>query len=171
MRIALLILGVIVLLIAAVVLTGYMLPKHHIASRAAIFRATPDQLFALIASQQNWRPDVLHAELDNGPNGQRLLRETTRDGNKMTYAITAANPPNSLTRTIIGKNLPFDGSWTYTLTPTPNGTTVRIVEDANIYNPVFRFMSRFILGYTGSMDKYLQALAAATGQPHVDPTN
>lgn len=171
MRIVFIITGVIVLLIAAVVLTGYLLPKHHVASRAATFRAQPDQLFTFIAGQQNWRPDVVHSELDNGPNGQRLLHETTFDGNNMTYEITAANPPHSLTRTIVGKKLPFDGSWTYTLTPTPNGTTVRITEDANIYNPVFRLMSRFILGYTGSIDKYLQALGAATDQPHIDLTN
>jgi hypothetical protein len=83
----------------------------------------------------------------------------------MTYEITSATPPVSLTRRIIGKNLPFDGSWTYTLSTSPSGTSVRITEDANIYNPVFRFMSRFVLGYTGTMDKYLQALGRATGQP------
>jgi hypothetical protein len=88
----------------------------------------------------------------------------------MTYAVMA-NPPHSLTRTIIGAHLPFDGSWTYALSPAPGGTTVRITEDANIYNPVFRFISRFIVGYTGSMDKYLQSLGATTGQPQIQITD
>jgi Polyketide cyclase / dehydrase and lipid transport len=171
MKILLIVLGAILILILLVVVTGVLLPKHHIATRAATYRATPEQLFAYIAGPQNWRPDVLHSELDNGPSGQRILRESLRDGSNMTYEITDSVFPRSLTRRILGKNLPFDGSWTYTLTPTSSGAKVRITEDANIYNPVFRFMSRFILGYTGSMDKYLQALGQATGQQQVNITN
>lgn len=170
MKILLIILGAIVLIVVAVIVTGSLLPKHHIASRAAAFRGTPDQLYTLISGPQNWRPDVLHSELDTDSAGRQILRESTRDGNKMTYAVTA-NPPHSLTRTIIGAHLPFDGSWTYALSPTSAGTTVRITEDANIYNPIFRFISRFILGYTGSMDKYLQSLGAATGQPQIRITD
>lgn len=171
MKILFILIGAIVLIILLVVVTGYLLPKHHIATRAAAYTATPEQLFQYIAGPQNWRPDVLSSELDDGPNGQHILRESTRDGAHMTYEITASVFPKSLTRRILGKNLPFDGSWTYTLAPTASGTIVRITEDANIYNPVFRFMSRFILGYTGTMDKYLQALGQATGQQRVSITN
>jgi len=171
MKILLILLGAIVLLILFFVVAGYLLPKHHVATRAATYRATPEQLFPYIAGLQNWRPDVLHSELDDGPNGQRILHESLRNGTKMTYEIMASVSPKSLTRRILGKNLPFDGSWTYTLEPAPNGTIVRITEDANVYNPIFRFMSRFILGYTGTMDKYLQALGAVTGQQQVTITN
>jgi len=171
MKILLILVGAVIFAIVVVVGTGYLLPKHHVATRAAVYRATPDQLYAYIAGPQNWRPEVLHSELDNGPNGQRILRESTRDGNETTYEISACDFPKSLTRRIIGKNLPFDGSWTYTLQPSSSGTTVRITEDANIYNPVFRFMSRFILGYTGTMEKYLRALGSATGQPQVQIAN
>ena len=165
MKILLVVAGAMIVIIVLVVALGYLLPRHHVATRAAVYHATPDQLYVYIAGPQNWRPDVLHSEFGNGPNGQRILRESTRDGSNMTYEITSATPPVSLTRRIIGKNLPFDGSWTYTLSTSPSGTSVRITEDANIYNPVFRFMSRFVLGYTGTMDKYLQALGRATGQP------
>jgi hypothetical protein len=171
MKIVLILLGAVLLIILIVIATGYLLPKHHIATRAATYTATPDQLFPYIAGPQNWRPDVLDSQLDNGPNGHPILRESLRDGTHMTYEITASDFPKSLTRRILGKNLPFDGSWTYTLAPTPTGATVRIVEDANIYNPLFRFVSRFVTGYTATMDKYLQALGPATGQPHVTITN
>lgn len=171
MKILLILLGAIVLVIVLVVVTGYLLPRHHVATRAATYSATPEQLFPYIAGLQNWRPDVLHSELEDGPNGQRILHESLRDGTNMTYEITASLFPKSLTRRIVGKNLPFDGSWTYTLEPAANGTTVRITEDANVYNPIFRFMSRFILGYTGTMDKYLQALGAVTGQQQVTISN
>jgi hypothetical protein len=171
MKIVLIVIGAVILITVLVVGIGYLLPKHHVATRAATYSATPEQLFAYIAGPQNWRPDVLHSELDNGPNGQRILLESLRDGTNMTYEILACNFPKSLTRRILDKNLPFDGSWTYTLEPAANGTTVRITEDANIYNPVFRIMSRFVLGYTGTMDKYLEALGPATGQQQVNITN
>jgi len=167
MKILLVILGSLIAVVILIVAVGALLPKHHVATRTATYRATPEQLFQYIAGPQDWRPDVLHSQLDNGPGGRRFLRESTRDGNHMTYEFAAVDPPHSLTRTIVGRNLPFDGSWTYTLSSTPAGTTVCITEDANVYNPLFRFMSRFVLGYTSTMDKYLQSLGAATGEPQV----
>jgi hypothetical protein len=164
MKVFLLVLGFILLLVLAVVGIGALLPKHHVATRSATYRATPDQLFALIAGSQSWRPDVLHSETWSDPSGRRMLRETARGGQSMTYEISAVDPPRFLTRRIAAQNLPFAGSWTYALEPSPGGTTVRITEDADIYNPVFRFVTRFILGETRTIDAYLRALGKATGQ-------
>jgi hypothetical protein len=159
--------SILVIVIAAIGIAagvGALLPKRHVASRSATYRAAPEQLFALISGPQTWRPDVLRSETIAGPEGQPLLRETTRDGNTMTYEAFAANPPTSIGRRIVGKNLPFSGSWTYSLAPSAGGTTVRITEDAEVYNPVFRFVSRFVIGQTRTMDAYLRSLGKATGQ-------
>ena len=43
-------------------------------------------------------------------------------------------------------------------------TIVRITEDGQVYNPVFRFMSRFVFGHARTMDAYLRALGRAAGQ-------
>jgi Polyketide cyclase / dehydrase and lipid transport len=168
MKVFLIVLGSILLLVVAVVGIGALLPAHHIAARSANYRATPDRLFALIEGSQNWRPDVLHSETWSDSSGRRMLRETTRGGQSMIYEISAIDPPRSLTRRIAMQNLPFAGSWTYSLQPSPSGTTVRITEDAEIYNPVFRFVTRFILGETRTIDAYLRALGKATGQ-EVEP--
>lgn len=164
MKILLIVVGSILVIVIAAVGIGALLPRHHVASRAATYRAAPEQLFALISGPQSWRPDVLRSETIAGPDGQPLLRETTRDGNTMTYEAFAANPPTSIGRRVVGKNLPFSGSWTYSLAPLAGGTTVRITEDAEIYNPVFRFMSRSVIGQTRTMDTYLRSLGKATGR-------
>ena len=159
--------SILVVVIAAVVIVagvGALLPKRHVVSRSATYRATPEQLFALISGPQSWRPDVLRSETVAGPEGQALLRESTRDGNTMTYEAFAANPPTSIGRRLVDKNLPFSGSWVYSLSPSVSGTTVRITENAEVYNPVFRFMSRFVIGQTRSMDTYLRSLGKATGE-------
>lgn len=155
-----------VIVIAAVGIAagvGALLPKGHVASRSATYRAAPEQLFALISGPQTWRPDVLRSETIR-PEGQPLLRETTRDRNTMTYDAFAANSPTSIGRRIVGKSLPFSGSWTNSLAPSAGGTTVPITEDAEIYSPVFRFVSRFVIGQTRTMDAYLRSLGKATSQ-------
>jgi hypothetical protein len=38
------------------------------------------------------------------------------------------------------------------------GSTVTITEDGEIYNSFFRFMSRYVIGYEGTMTKYLEDL-------------
>jgi hypothetical protein len=39
------------------------------------------------------------------------------------------------------------------------GTRVTITERGEIYNPIFRFVARFFLGYTATMDATLRALS------------
>jgi len=164
MKITLAIFSGIVLLILGIVVIGALLPKRHVVTRIAAFRATPEQLFALITGPQSWRPDVRRSEVMPDPAGRTILSETTRDGKTIAYELLAVAPPKSLTRRIATPNLPYSGSWTFLLEPGDGITTVRITEDGEVYNPLFRFVSRFILGHTRTLDDYLQALAKATNQ-------
>jgi hypothetical protein len=163
-RIFLTILAGVVLLVVAVVSIGSLLPKRHVVSRSASYRATPEQLFHLIAGPQNWRSEVLHYETVPDPGGREFTRETARDGRTITYEVLDSIPSRLLKRRIATANLPYSGSWTYSLQLTDVVTIVRITEDGEVYNPVFRFMSRFVLGQTRTMDAYLRALGKATGQ-------
>jgi hypothetical protein len=164
MKILLFVLGGVVLLGLGIVVIGWWLPKQHVVSRSASYRATPEQLFSLIAGVQTWRPDVLRSEAVPDAGGRELMRETTRAGETITYELLARNPPWSMTRRIATKDLPYSGTWTYSIEPKNGVTVVRITENGEVYNPVFRFMSRFVLGQTGTMDAYLRALGKATGQ-------
>ena len=164
MKIVLIVLGALVLLIVVVVGIGYMLPKQHVASRAASFRATPEKLFALIAGAQNWRSDVVKSETVPGEGGGTFQHETTRNGETVTYEVLDSHPPTSVKRRIATKGLPYSGTWTYSLQASGGLTTVRITENGEVYNPVFRFMSRFVFGQTATIDAYLRALGKATGE-------
>lgn len=162
MKIVLIVLGVLVLLVVVVVGVGYLLPKQHVASRAASFRATPEKLFALITGPQNWRSDVVKFETVPGEGSGTFQRETTRNGETVTYEILDSHPPTSVKRRIATTGLPYSGTWTYSLQTSGGLTTVRITEDGEVYNPVFRFMSRFVFGQTATIDAYLRALGKAT---------
>ena len=39
-----------------------------------------------------------------------------------------------------------------------------ITESGVIHNPLFRFLARFLFGYTGTADAYLRALGAKHGE-------
>ena len=41
---------------------------------------------------------------------------------------------------------------------------VTITEEGRIGNPLFRFMARFVFGYSGTIESYLRALAARYGE-------
>ena len=153
----------VVVLIVIVVAIGYSLPQRHMVSRIATYRATPEQLYALITGSQNWRPEVLRYEVVPDSGGRELVRETARNGETITYELLE-HTPSSIKRRIATENLPYSGTWTYTLHAEGADTTVRITEDGEVYNPVFRFVSRFVMGHTSTMDAYLRALGKATGQ-------
>jgi Polyketide cyclase / dehydrase and lipid transport len=163
MKIVLMIVGALVLLIVAVVVIGALLPRRHVSTRSAQFHASAEQLFALVAGAQNWRPDVAKWEEVPDSGGRHLQRETSKRGETMMYELDL-KPPQSIVRTIATPNLPYSGSWTFVFTPDGSGTNVRITEDGEVYNPIFRFVQRFILGQTATIDAYLKAMGKATGQ-------
>ena len=164
MKIALIAGGCVVAVIVAVIVIGLLLPKRHVVTRSASYRATPEQLFRLISGEQNWRPDVLRCETSTETDGRVLQRETTRNGETVTYELAERVEPTSIQRRIVTKNLPYSGAWSFSLKPEGESTVVRITENGEVYNPVFRFVSRFIVGQTRTIDTYLQNLGKATNQ-------
>lgn len=77
-----------------------------------------------------------------------------------------AKPPEHLAVRIADQGLPYGGTWTFVITPVAGGgSELYIREDGEIYNLIFRFMARFILGYTASIESHLRGLGAKFGEP------
>lgn len=157
MRIALYVVGGLVLLVLIVVAVGYSLPQGHVATREVTVAAPPGEVFALITTPANypkWRSDVDSVELLSAEGGKERFRELGANG-PLLMRVEERVPDSRLVTVIADTTLPFGGKWTYELTPSGSGTTLRITEDGQVYNPVFRFMSRFVFGHTATMEKYL----------------
>jgi hypothetical protein len=60
----------------------------------------------------------------------------------------------------VGKRLPFGGPWTYELRPEGSATHLTITEHGEVFDPFFRFMSRFVLGHAATMERILTLLQA-----------
>ena len=166
MRWVLGIVGILVVVVLLVVAIGYALPKSHVASVSAQYAAPPDTLWATltdVAAFPRWRNDLVRVELLPDENGQRGWREHGKN-DVITYRVVASDPPRRLVTRIADETLPFGGTWTYELAPAGGGTRLTITERGEVYNPVFRFVSRFVLGYTGTMTTMLRALGAKHGE-------
>ena len=151
-------------MLLCMVLIGSRLPKRHIASLSAQYSKQPEQLFGFISGSQAWRSDVKQESTEPGPAGKLLHHETNHRGRTVTYEYFDVDPPRGLIRRIAGKDLPFAGTWAYSLEPSGTGTHVTITEDGEIPNPAFRFLSRFVFGQTRAMNTYLVELGRTTGE-------
>ncbi len=158
MRYVLIGIGVLVALVLCVVLVGWSLPKHHHVTVIRGYVATPEALFALISDVRGypaWRRDVAKVEVLGDEGGHPRWRETNKRGESITYAVEESVPGRKLVGRIADTNLPFGGAWTYELTPAAAGTELAITEDGDVYNPIFRFVSRFVMGHTATIERYL----------------
>jgi hypothetical protein len=158
LKIVLLIGAIIVSAGLIVVLIGFLLPKQHVASRAIALHRKPEDLFQLISdfkAAPSWRPDVREVELLPPLGGHICYREKGSNGN-LTMEIVESNSPSRLVTRIADKGLPFGGIWIFDISPTTEGCRLNITERGEIYNPVFRLASRFLMGYNRTLDTYLQ---------------
>jgi uncharacterized protein YndB with AHSA1/START domain len=165
MRVVVLLLAVVVGLGLVVVIVGYLLPVRHEATVSATIPAAPDAVWAVLtdpASYPKWRGDVTSVEILPANSGQVAWREHGKN-DAIAFVIESAEPPRRLVTRIVDKGLPFGGSWEYLVTGDGAGSRVQITEHGEVYNPVFRFVSRFIMGHTATVSAYLKALGARFG--------
>jgi hypothetical protein len=147
---------VVVIIPVIVVLIGAALPKEHVASRKIVLRASPSEVFALIAGPSDWRA-LKYELLTESP---LKWRETDSGGDAITYERVDTIAPKRIVNRIADPKLPFGGSWTYEIAPSGSGTELTITENGEVYNPLFRFVSRFIMGHTATIEKYQRDLVA-----------
>lgn len=166
MKWLLLAVGILVLLIIIVVGIGFTLPVAHTARRTVALRAAPVDIWATItdvAAYPAWRSDVDSVEVLAPVEGRPSWRETGDNG-AITYAMVRVDPPTRLVSRIIDRDLPFGGEWEYEVAPEGAGSRISITERGEVYNPLFRFVSRFVMGHTATLDTYLRALGARYGE-------
>lgn len=166
LRIAVVTIAILLGMIALMLAVGYSLPKAHVAARAISLRQNPTVVFALISNFQDgasWRNDVQKVEMLPSANGHTWFRERGKNGT-LTFEVIELSPPKRMVTQIANKGLPFGGTWTFEVLPTPEGTRLTITERGEIYNPVFRVVSRFILGYNRTIDTYLRNVSRRFGE-------
>ncbi|MGH9311030.1 MAG: SRPBCC family protein [Vicinamibacterales bacterium] len=165
LRTAILVAGALGILVLIVVAFGYALPVGHVASVDRAFGQPPARVFAVIHDVERypaWRSDVKQVQIVERTPALRW-REVGSNGT-ITFEVQEAVNPSRLVTRIADRSLPFGGTWMFVLTPEGSGTRVAITEHGEVYNPIFRVMSRFVFGHAATMETFLGDLSTYLGR-------
>jgi hypothetical protein len=121
--------------IAIVAAIGAMLPRDHTASRTLRVKRPPADVWpALIAAT---------------------------GASDVPVDVLESTPPRRLITRVKETEKMFGGTWTIAIAAEPAGSTVTITEDGWVGNPIFRFVSRYVIGHHATMDGILKQVAKA----------
>jgi Polyketide cyclase / dehydrase and lipid transport len=170
MRWVIWIVAVLVSIVGVAALIGSRLPRPHRVTRTTRLKLPPDAVYAILVDVDNyrtWRPDVKNLQRLPDRDRRPAWVEEMSTG-KIPMFFERMERPSLLVGRIADSTLPFGGSWTYRIAPAAAGSELSITEDGEVYNPIFRFMSRFVFGHTATIDrfiKHLQAKVARSASP------
>jgi uncharacterized protein YndB with AHSA1/START domain len=152
---------------AAIVIVGLLLPRGHFASRSATFGVSPERIWQAITDVEafpSWRAGVKSVKTLPDRQGQKAWIEETSTG-PIPLVVERSEAPRLLVVRIADANLPFGGTWTYQIAPAGTRSTLTITENGEIYNPLFRFVTRFVSGYEATLASYLSSLEKRLARP------
>lgn len=158
MKVLLIVVPVLASILAIVLVIGLLLPKQHVASRSSHFSTSPSLIWAIVDGPPDWRSDIKSYEILPPVDGRRTWKEVDAHGDSIMYEVVESTSERKLVTRIADETLPFGGTWTYEFAPDAGGVTLTITERGEVYNPIFRFVSRFVFGHTAQLDKYLTSL-------------
>jgi uncharacterized protein YndB with AHSA1/START domain len=166
LKVAAYVVAALALLIVVMLGIGAAVPEEHVASVSAVYAQPVDTVWAAISDYRafpSWRSGVDTVEARTFDGGASGWLEDGATG-PMPLAVEESQPPRRLVLRIASDALPFGGTWTYELAPEGDGTRLTITENGTISNLLFRFVARFVLGYTATMETYLIDLGGKFGE-------
>lgn len=166
-RILILVVGILVVLILVVLVAGLLLPEEHRASRTLATKQSSHAIWDTIndhANESKWRSDLESVTSLGERNGKPVWQENYKDGNKVALITNESKPPTRMVRELTDLEGPFSGRWEIDIQPTPAGSNATITEVGKVPNPFFRFVSKYVIGHTTQMEKYLTNLAGKFGE-------
>jgi hypothetical protein len=140
----------------AIVVIGFLLPEKHSASVRAQYSASPQQIYDAIVDVERgpeWRTGLDSVQvLERAP----LKWRESAEWGTLVMVMDEVTPPSRVVSRIADEGEGFGGTWTYVISPGANGagTSLLITEDGEVYNPLFRFMSKFVFGHYTSLETY-----------------
>jgi hypothetical protein len=131
--------GGLMLVVAGIAAIGSLLPRNHNASRTLRLTRPPVDVWPV------------------------LIQAT--EASDVPVEVLERDPPRRLVTRVTEKEKNFGGTWTITIGQTSSGSDVTITEDGWVANPIFRFVSRFLIGHHATMDALLKQVAKTLSEP------
>jgi hypothetical protein len=138
MKWSLIIIAGLAAVVALIAIIGATLPRNHVASRSLVLRRPPQDIWSAV------------------------MQATAGSG--VPVDVIETDPPRRQVTRVKDTEKMFGGTWTITIAPTGSGSTLTITEDGWVGNPIFRFLSRYIIGHHATMDRMLKEVAKKLGE-------
>ena len=159
-----LVLAALAALLAVVWIVGMMLPVSHVASGSRVLPRPAADVYRLVSSIEDyprWWADVSRIEiLSRDEHGYPTFRQHAGDG-PIVMHVTEQQPPTRFVTRIADPEQPFGGTWTFEIEPVGSSARLTITEHGEVYNPLFRFLSRFVFGHSATIESCLSAAQRA----------
>jgi len=147
-------------------LIGHSLPVEHVVVSQATYDAPRDSVWAVVQDLGGvaaWRPDVKEVRRLPDRNGHPVWLEVGLTG-EVPFEVTRLDSSGVMTVEVADPDLPFGGTWEYSVEAEGSGSRVRIRESGSIRPALFRFLARVVFGYHSTMDAYLKLLGERFGE-------
>lgn len=155
--------AVIALLAVLVVAVGFALPERHRAVVRAHYAQPVEAVHHAIidvAAAPTWRSGVDSVHILSQ---QPLTWREYTDWGALTMTIAESSASRTVSR-IVDTGEGFGGTWTFEIEADAGGTTLTIAEDGEVYNPIFRVMSKFVFGHYTGLEAYAADLGRKFGE-------
>ncbi len=162
MKWILIVLGTLIVVVILVYVIGMLMEVTHKATAQRKFKVSANQIWLILTDfkdYKSWRSGIKELRVD----GDRQWTETNSYGDNVSYALEIIAENQSMKTQILNKDLPYGGYWEFTLSSDPGGCVLSITENGEVYNPFFRFMSKYIFGHDTSLKTYMKDLEARAG--------
>ncbi|HEY3220044.1 MAG TPA: SRPBCC family protein [Gemmatimonadales bacterium] len=159
--------GALVGLVALMAVVGAFVSRDHRATSTITLRQPTDSVWKVVRDLGNitaWWPAMQKAERLPDRDGHEVWRQKMGGFDVPIIVMESSAPRRLVTQIDPTAEGAFGGTWTYELAPDSAGTRIIVTEAGWIGNPIFRFLSRFVFGYYGSLDGYLTALGNRFGE-------
>ena len=153
--------AVLVVVVIVVVVMGALTAQQHVAAVQIDLKAPPERVYEAIRDVERgtgWRTGLKKVEVVSQAGEPFRWRETA-DWGTITFVREVDDAPRRIVARIADEDQGFGGTWTYAITPSPRGSTLRIREDGTVASPLFRFMSKYVIGYYRSLETYAKDLS------------
>ncbi len=155
-------LGLLLLLGSFAYAIGRSLPQSHTAAVVVELGQPAEAVWKRIADMQagpSWRRGLRSVERRPDREGRAVWRETQKNGDALDFETVREEPPRELVRRMVGEGLPFGGTWTMVLEALGDGgSRLTITENGEVYNPLFRFVSKYVMGHDATLRAYAEDL-------------
>ena len=134
-------LGGLAALVAVMAAVGSMLPRSHKASRTLRVKRAPADVWSAVTAATG--------------------------ASSVPVDVVESQPPFRLVTRVKESETMFGGTWTIAIVAEPQGSALTITEDGWVGNPIFRFMSRVVIGHHATLDGILKQVAKALNEDAV----